>query len=369
MTRADVLLVTGTAYLPQVVGGVELNTHEMATELNRRGCKTAVLAKLSPRDAFGATRLLSTYWRGLRVSLDQSLGYDVYRSRNPCELGDVPLPEVAVIQNGNMLALAEAFTRRGVPCVAYFHGLPFECAEEDWPCPEVKQWFAGYIANSTYTATRFRARCGLDAHVIPPVFNPARYQTRGERQFATFVNPVAAKGVELALAVAALCPEIPFRFVKAWPLSPAQSIRLKRRIAQLRNVQLLERRSDMGSIYAATRVLLVPSKPGHETWGRVASEAQFSGIPVLASDAGGLPEAVGPGGTIMPTDASPQAWAGALQRLWTDRGHYEAQSAAALAHSRRGALNLDRQLESLRDILARARWGNSATYCMSATGS
>jgi glycosyltransferase involved in cell wall biosynthesis len=368
MTPADVLLVTGTAYLPQVIGGVELNTHEMATELNRRGCKTAVLAKLSPRDAFGATRLLSTYWRGSRISLDQNLGYEVYRSRNPCELGDVPLPDVAVIQNGNMLELAEAFTRRGVPCIAYFHGLPFECAEQDWPRTEVQRWFAGYIANSTYTATRFRARCGIDAHVIPPVFNPARYQTSGERRFATFINPVAAKGLELALAVAALCPEIPFRFVKAWPLSPGQSIRLKRRIARLRNVELLERRADMRSIYAATRVLLVPTKPGHETWGRVASEAHFSGIPVLASDVGGLPEAVGPGGTIMPIDAPPRTWAGALKRLWTDREYYEAKSAAALAYSGRSAINLDRQIHLLRDILVRASSGNCSGACATATG-
>ena len=368
MTPADVLLVTGTAYLPQVIGGVELNTHEMATELNRRGCKTAVLAKLSPRDAFGVTRLLSTYWRGSRISLDQNLGYEVYRSRNPCELSDVPLPDVAVIQNGNMLELAEAFARRGVPCVAYFHGLPFECAEHDWPPAAMRRWFAGYIANSTYTATRFRARCGIDAHVIPPVFNPARYQTSGERRFVTFINPVAHKGVELALALAALCPEIPFRFVKAWPLSPGQSIRLKRRIAQLRNVQLLERRSDMRSIYAATRVLLVPSKPGHETWGRVASEAHFSGIPVLASDVGGLPEAVGPGGTIMSIDASPKAWAGALKRLWTDRAYYDAKSAAALAYSGRSAINLDRQLHLLRDVLVRATSGSSASLCASAAG-
>jgi glycosyltransferase involved in cell wall biosynthesis len=368
MTRADVLLVTGTAYLPQVIGGVELNTHEMATELNRRGCKTAVLVKLSPRDAFGATRLLSTYWRGSRISFDQNLGYEVYRSRNPCELGDVPLPNVAVIQNGKMLQLAEAFVRRGVPCVAYFHGLPFECAEQDWPPAAVRRWFAAYIANSAYTATRFRAHCGIDAHVIPPVFNPTRYQASGERRFATFINPVAAKGVELALAVAALCPEIPFRFIKAWPLSPRQSIQLKRRIARLRNVELLERRSDMRSIYAATRVLLVPTKPGHETWGRVASEAQFSGIPVLASDVGGLPEAVGPGGTIMPNDAPPRAWAGALRRLWTEREYYEAKSVAALAHSRRSAINLDRQLRSLRDILIRVSSANSARICTSATG-
>jgi glycosyltransferase involved in cell wall biosynthesis len=358
MTRADVLLVTGTAYLPQVVGGVELSTHEMATELNRRGCKTAVLAKLSPRDAFGATRLLSAYCRGSRICFDQNLGYDVYRSRNPCDLDGLPLPDVAVIQNGKMLELAEAFTRRGVPCVAYFHGLPFECPEHDWPGESLPRWFSGYIANSTYTAGRFRARCGIDAHVIPPVFNPVRYQASGERKFATFINPVAAKGVELVLAVAAQCPEIPFQFVKAWPLSPAQSVQLKHRIAQLPNIELLNRRADMRSIYAATRVLLVPSRPGHETWGRVASEAQFSGIPVLASDVGGLPEAVGPGGTIMAIDASPMAWAAALTRLWTDSDYYARKSSAALAHSRRSAINLERQLSSLREILARARSSN-----------
>jgi glycosyltransferase involved in cell wall biosynthesis len=145
-------------------------------------------------------------------------------------------------------------------------------------------------------------------------------------------------------------------------------IRLKRRIAQLRNVQLLERSSDMRSVYAATRVLLVPSRPGHETWGRVASEAHFSGIPVLASDVGGLPEAVGPGGTIMPIDASPRAWAVALKRLWTDPEYYEAKSAAALAYSGRSAINLDRQLHLLRDILVRASSGNCSGACARATG-
>jgi glycosyltransferase involved in cell wall biosynthesis len=360
MTHADVLLVTGTAYLPQVVGGLELNTHEMATELNQRGCKTAVLAKLSPRDTFGATRLLSAYWRGSRISRDQNLGYEVYRSRNPCKLDHVPLPAVAVIQNGRMLELAEAFARRGVPCVAYFHGLPFECSDHDWPRASLRRWFSAYIANSTYTAGRFRARCGLDADVIPPVFNPARYQASGDRRFATFINPVAAKGVELALAVAAQCPEIPFRFVKAWPLSLSQSIQLNRRIAQLSNVELLDRRADMRSMYAATRVLLVPSRPGQETWGRVATEAQFSGIPVLASDVGGLPEAVGPGGTMMATDASPKAWAGALKHLWTDGDYYARKSAAAFAHSQRSAIDLDRQLNSLRKILARVCNAKSA---------
>src|SRR3546814_9881685 len=43
---------------------------------------------------------------------------------------------------------------------------------------------------------------------------------------------------------------------------------------------------DMREVYRRTHTLLVPSQ-WEEAWGRVATEAQFSGIPVLASDRGG----------------------------------------------------------------------------------
>ena len=78
---------------------------------------------------------------------------------------------------------------------------------------------------------------------------------------------------------------------------------LKSRIHRLANVELVERSDDMSPIYASTRVLLVPSQWEAETWGRVVSEAQFSGIPVLASDRGALPETVGAGGAIIKYDA------------------------------------------------------------------
>jgi glycosyltransferase involved in cell wall biosynthesis len=74
------------------------------------------------------------------------------------------------------------------------------------------------------------------------------------------------------------------------------------------NVTLHPPTRDMRPLYARARLLLAPSQ-WEEAWGRVATEAQVSGIPVLASNRGGLPEAVGNGGILLPADAPGNEWA------------------------------------------------------------
>lgn len=102
---------------------------------------------------------------------------------------------------------------------------------------------------------------------------------------------------------------------------------------------------DMEPVYDNVSVLIVPSL-WQEAWGIVATEAQLRGIPVIASNVGGLPEAkryVGPlievnkiDGTfrdsegnyvIPPQDIKP--WMQELDTLLTDKDRYEAVSHAA----------------------------------------
>ena len=99
-------------------------------------------------------------------------------------------------------------------------------------------------------------------------------------EFVTFINPVSVKGVDLALEIAAGAPDIPFCFVKAWPIPLREQARLRRGLKRAPNIVMHERTYDMREVYRKTRVLLVPSQWEAETWGRVVSEAQFSGIPV-----------------------------------------------------------------------------------------
>jgi glycosyltransferase involved in cell wall biosynthesis len=68
---------------------------------------------------------------------------------------------------------------------------------------------------------------------------------------------------------------------------------------------------------------LVPSR-WKESWGRVVSEAQISGIPVLASDHGGLPESVGEGGFLLPPDEV-DAWSACLKKVTTDKAMWSAR--------------------------------------------
>ncbi|MFZ2004714.1 MAG: glycosyltransferase [Stellaceae bacterium] len=347
----DIAFVSGNPHMPQVTGGVEINTHALARELVRRGNTVCVLAKLSLRNRFGLWRAARLAASGGSFWVDRDLGYPVFRSRRPAaHTSALPRPMIAVVQNGQMLDLAAGFARAAVPAVAYLHGLGFE----NWPAQPGDLPFRGYIANSRFTAERFRRRFGLEPIVLPPLFRCDDYATMATGSKVTFINPVAVKGVDLALQIASLCPRIPFAFVLGWPLSLRERTRLGREVAGLPNVELRDRTTDMRTVYRDTRILLVPSQWEDETWGRVVSEAQFSGIPVVASDRGGLPEAVGPGGIVLPHDAPTRDWADTLAELWAGGTRYTELSEAALDHSRRPDLDPEQQVATFIDTLRRA---------------
>lgn len=163
------LLASGTPHLPQTVGGLEINTHQIALELNGRGHATAVLSKLSLRDLFGAGRFLSSRASMGKIATDSGLGYDVHRCLKPWkELRGMALPSVVVVQNGNMVQMARAFRDRGVPSIAYLHGFEFDTGPRCWNEPAAELPFSAYIANSEYTAARFRMKFGIRSTVIPP---------------------------------------------------------------------------------------------------------------------------------------------------------------------------------------------------------
>jgi glycosyltransferase involved in cell wall biosynthesis len=356
-----ILFTSTIPYLPQIYGGLNTNTHELALELMKRGHQPAVLTRLSYGNAFGVRSALAMRWRNQTVSYDTGFGYPVLRARQPWSVVDkIPRPDAVVIQDGQMLRFAAAFRGLEIPVVSYFHGLDFE----DWaingrPTTTADLPLIQYFANSEFTARRFRDRYELPVNVVPPVFRAERYRADRIGRNVTFINPVIEKGVDIALELARRCPEIPFVFVKAWPLSLRDQLRLQICLRRLPNVTLQQRRSDMRSIYRECRVLLVPSRWERETWGRVASEAQFSGIPVISSDVGGLPEAVGPGGMIIGSDESIESWVGALRRLWNDQDCYREKSQAAIIHAQRPQLNIDKQVSTLEQALLQASAANS----------
>ncbi len=93
-----------------------------------------------------------------------------------------------------------------------------------------------------------------------------------------------------------------------------------------------------------------------EAWGRVASEAHCSGIPVLGSRRGGLPGSHWRGWRDSRLRSAVEDWAKALQRLWKDGDYYASMSKAAHDFSRRPLLQPERQFELFMGVLEKSRW-------------
>ena len=348
-----ILFASAHPYLPEIVGGSQVNTHELAKALIARGHDVAVLAGLAGMG-----------WTGLKSRVALKLGsggtasgtwdgYRVYRAWSGWEGAaravDAFRPDVAIAQSGAILRMAVALRAGGVPTVIYNHNVEFDDHGADMA--DVAD--APFLANSRFTADRYKAAYGVRSDVIAPLFDKSRYLVTSSREEVLFINPHPQKGVDTAIALARSCPEIPFRFVRAWSLSPSDEKRLQEGIGPLRNVKLSPATNAVREHFARARVLLVPSVWA-ETWGRVATEAQFSGLPVLATRIGGLPEAVGPGGVLVDPGAPAETWSEALRALWFDPARYDGLAAAALTYSVRDEINPALQISRLEAVMARA---------------
>src|SRR5439155_17522816 len=110
---------------------------------------------------------------------------------------------------------------------------------------------------------------------------------------------------------------------------------------QLRDAGLRERAKFTGAINFALvpdyfhqiDILVIPTettKRIREQFGRVIVEAMASGVPVVGSTCGAIPEVIGDAGSVIPEGDAP-ALASALRRLLFDEGLRERMSLAGLA--------------------------------------
>ncbi len=345
-----VLFAGGNGYPPEATGGVQSSTHSLATGLLAHGHRPAVLAPLYGDGWFGLRARLRLKLSRQGTVPDATQGYPVHRAWFPAQaaadLARTLRPDVAVVQCHGTVPVGRALAQAGAPLVVYLRNVEFDELGGD---PR-DLGAARFVANSAFTAARYAEAFGIAATVIPPTIDRARYETAATGDLVTFVNPVPAKGLDLALALAAACPDIPFLFVESWLLTPDRRADLARRIADLPNVRLEGRTPDMRTVFRRTRVLLAPSR-WKEAWGRVASEAQCSGIPVLGSSRGGLGEAIGPGGLALDPEAGTAVWAAALRRLWGDPLAHAEASAAARAWSLRPAMDAGAQFALFLSII------------------
>ena len=199
-------------------------------------------------------------------------------------------------------------------------------------------------------------------HPNPPNPLPAG---EGTSRYVTFVNPQTTKGLfvfaRIADELARRRPDIPLMVIEGRSAAGwGQETGID--LARLPNVTIRPNAADPRTFYAVSKLLLIPSL-WLESFGLVAAEGMFNGIPVLASNRGALPETIGDAGFLfdiparytpdtrdVPAAEEVEPWVRTIIRLWDDAAEYErlsraAQGAGPALASRPACTNLSRVLQ------------------------
>lgn len=169
--------------------------------------------------------------------------------------------------------------------------LPFgpDCFLEAPSKTELLRKAAAIIAVGDYLKDYIWKWANLKADVLPiSLFGDGPYPKyeNFDTGYVTMINPCAYKGIAIFLALADAFPEIQFAAVPTWGTTTEDINALK----AYNNVTLIEPVDDINEIFSKTRIMLVPSLWA-EAKSRTIVEAMLRGIPVLASNVGGNPEA------------------------------------------------------------------------------
>jgi surfactin synthase thioesterase subunit/glycosyltransferase involved in cell wall biosynthesis len=221
----------------------------------------------------------------------------------------------------------------------------------------------GVVGVSHYVASYVREWSGIDAiHVPISLLDPVKeYPLLGrfENPYVAMVNPCAVKGISIFLELARRMPQLRFAAIPTWGTLAGELAAMKSEP----NITVLPHMDNIDGLLRQTRVMLVPSVWA-EARSRIVPEAMSRGVPVMASDVGGLHEAklgvpylirvnpitkylpsvdasMVPVAEVPPQDATP--WHRVLERLTTDREHWEELAAA----SRKAALEYAENLSVL----------------------
>jgi hypothetical protein len=203
-------------------------------------------------------------------------------------------PTWTLLETPDTLAIEAALEAEPSRVIYLCHtatNLPFgpDCITIDPLKAEVLGRVGNSLTVSRYMKEYLKRWGGLEAKSLYwPSYGTGPFPCFGsfEQGYVTLVNPCPAKGQPVFLELARRLPLVEFAAVPTWGTTAEDRAAL----AQLPNVRILEPQEDVNKIFAQTRVLLAPSL-GVESFGQIVVEAMARGIPVLASDLGGLREA------------------------------------------------------------------------------
>ncbi len=142
------------------------------------------------------------------------------------------------------------------------------------------------VSIGSHMASYIEEHLGRKAEIIPPALygNPPWPEySNFDKQSVLLINPCTVKGLPIYVELARLMPEKPFLALKGWGTTQAD-------LSSMSSIEVLDTVASIDEVLCRTSVLVAPSL-WYEGYGLVVTEALLRGIPVLASNHGGLTEA------------------------------------------------------------------------------
>jgi hypothetical protein len=148
------------------------------------------------------------------VCRDTRFGYPVWMSWFPWDAVDFVVkkekPDLIVALSGLIARLGIAAKRLNIPTMLHLHDVAFY--EHGGDFEELRDLPS--IANSRFTADKYRSAYGIDPAVIYPFVSRERYRTESTRENITFINPHPEKGATLRCRLPVVAPTSPFPLSK-----------------------------------------------------------------------------------------------------------------------------------------------------------
>lgn len=251
---------------------------------------------------------------------------------------------------GNVILTHLDFTQYTLVMAASIKRPVIHFVHNDIPYSSIQGAFRGtnVVYNSKWISDRLAYQ--WPSMVMPPPCDAKYYDVGDDRGDAiTLISLNKNKGARMFYEIAKLMPHR--NFIGVVGSYDEQLLNAPP------NVTIIENSPDILRVYKMTRILLMPS--AYESWGRTATEAMCSGIPVICTPTPGLKENCGDAaiyiGTPIPISepgepqadrGRPEDWVKAINKVESDYSKY-----SLLCRQRAAQLDPNADLERLHDFI------------------
>lgn len=265
----------------------------------------------------------------IRVLLHQANKYRI--SNNYCFDGvDVFPPTNSVSENlvkwSNAIFTHLDYTHWTIGWGKMYRKPVFHLIHNSHLYPEIQNADASQyiIYNSNWLKNKLKYN--HDSFVLTPPVDYRYYDVKmntEENDYITLINLNENKGGKIFNEIAKAMPKKRFLGVLGSYDEQIDS--------SIPNIKYVSNTSNILDVYRQTRILIMPSE--YESWGRTATEAMCSGIPVICSQADGLVENCDYAGIYIKDRNDIKSWVSEIEKL-DDKKAYQAASRKAKARSR-----------------------------------